>query len=240
MDIVITTFSKRIELLKNLIIGIRNQTDNKIIIVVNGEKNGEFNNEYRKLLLEFIIGYDNIYPIFFIEIRGLCKMWNTGVIHSFSDDVLVLNDDMIVHNGFIEECENFIHLESYNGVCLINGGFSHFIVNKKTLDELNYFDERFLGFGWEDVDFSQRFINKFGEKTSFLQTNKVVNFSSKEIHDDVNITWEKYSKFNQDFSAQKYGSYGSKYFELGEEKIKTDNQYPYEKFYWEQKINLFK
>ena len=239
MDIVITTFSKRISDIINLIPQLRNQTDSNIILVINGEKDGKFIDEYRKNLLQFIVNYENVFPIFFLEIRGLSKLWNTGIIHSISDDVLILNDDVIVQDGFINECNKFIESDEYNGLCMINTGFSYFIINKKIIEEINYFDERFIGFGWEDGDFSQRFINHYGVRSSSFQTNLIHNISSNDTHDNIKTAWGKYSSFNRDFASIKYNNYFNSYFEWGAENFNTEKQYPYESYFTKEKQNLF-
>ena len=92
--IAITTFAKRYDYIVNLIPQIRNYTDNKIILIINGEKDGEFDETYRKNVLELCAKYNNVYPTMFVETRGLCKMWNTGLILSDKDDILILNDDI--------------------------------------------------------------------------------------------------------------------------------------------------
>ena len=239
MDIVITTFSKRFELLKSLIIGLRGQCENNIIITVNGEQNGNFNDEYRSNLLKLSSEITNVYPIFFLETRGLSKLWNTGVIHSCSENVIVLNDDVIVHGNFINECESFITSTEYNGLCMINGGFSYYIINKQTLDELNYFDERFIGFGWEDGDFAQRFILKTGVKSSVLQTSQIYNTSSDEIHENIPTTWGKYSIYNRDFARAKFDNFDQHYFNWGSFNFETQNQYPYETHFRLEKHKLY-
>lgn len=239
MDIVITTFSKRFEMLKPLINGLRAQCDNNIIITVNGEQNGNFNDDYRSKLLKFSSDIPNVYPIFFIETRGLSKLWNTGIIHSFSENVIVLNDDVIVHGNFIEECENFIVSPEYNGLCMINGGFSYYIINKQTIDELNYFDERFIGFGWEDGDFAQRFIIGKGERASSFNTKQIHNISSYEIHENIATAWGKYSAYNRDFAMTKFNNYNEHYFNWGPFNFETQNQYPYESHFKSEKNKLY-
>ena len=47
--IVITTFSKRFDLVTNLITQIREVTKNPIILTINGERDGVLNEEYRKI-----------------------------------------------------------------------------------------------------------------------------------------------------------------------------------------------
>ncbi len=239
MDIIITTFSKRFEILKKLLLDLRSQCDNNIIVVVNGEQNGVFNEVYRSDLLRLISEIKNVYPIFFIETRGLSKMWNTGIIHSNSENVIVLNDDVIVQPNFTNECENFVTSSEYNGLCMINNGFSYYIINKEIINELNYFDERFLGFGWEDGDFAQRFLIKTGSKASSFHTSQIYNISSDEIHENIPTTWGKYSIYNRDFAKAKFDNFDQHYFNWGNYNFETENQYPYETFFKLEKHKLY-
>jgi glycosyltransferase involved in cell wall biosynthesis len=125
--IVITTFAKRYNYVVNLIPQIRNYTDNKIILVVNGEKDGNFDEEYRKNILTLCSNYYNVFPTMFIETRGLCKMWNTGLIMSDTDNVLILNDDIEIHSGdIIRDVTSHIKSSEYKGITRINNSFSHF------------------------------------------------------------------------------------------------------------------
>ena len=85
--------------------------------------------------------------------RGLSKLWNTLITISSKDNILLLNDDLIISNShFFKDLE-----EKDTRFFLINDSFSHFMVNKEEMHNLGYFDERFLGFGLEDVDIRSRY-----------------------------------------------------------------------------------
>ena len=150
MDIVITTFEARKDILIELINSIRTYVNNRIILIINGEKNGIINEDYRRDILNICLEHINIVPIFFTELRSLSKMWNIGVINSTSKNILILNDDLLWVNNLIKDIET--QLDLINDVKLINHSFSHFIVNKTFMNEIGYFDEKLLGFGWEDSD----------------------------------------------------------------------------------------
>lgn len=242
--IVITTFAKRYDYVVNLIPQLREYTDNKIILVINGEKDGEFNEEYRKNILELSSKYNNVYPTMFIETRGLCKMWNTGLIMSDTDNVLILNDDIEINSGdIIRYVTSHIKSPEYKGLTKINNSFSHFIANKIVLHDVGYFDERLLGFGEEDGDISYRFI-KAGIPINAIYVNGVVNIVSNIRHEHIKAGIGKYSNFNRQFI------YGNKYstnmnspykgmFDTPMDQLLEDiNQYPHEKFFMENKNNL--
>ena len=95
----ITTFSKRFGFVNNLVEQIRSFNNNKIIIAINGEKDGNFSEDYRKDILKLCSSFDKIYPFFYIETRGLCKLWNTILINSDSHNSIILNDDLEIYSG---------------------------------------------------------------------------------------------------------------------------------------------
>lgn len=242
LTIGITTFSKRFDLLSKLISQIRdiNKTD-KIIIAINGEKDGVFNENYRKDILNLCLKYENVYPIFFIEMRGLSKMWNTLITTSVDDNILILNDDLEINNNLIFKNINLhINSKDFNGFTRINNSFSHFIVNKITIDELGYFDERLLGFGEEDGDIYYRVI-KNNLKITDIHINGFINLVSNIRHDHVIGGIGKYSKFNRHYIYnQKYSSdYESPIrgmFDTPMKQILTDvNCYPLERYFIDNK-----
>jgi len=245
LTIGITTFSKRFELVSELIKQIRyiNKTD-KILLCINGEKDGDFDDNYREKILKLCISYPNVYPTFFIEIRGLSKMWNTLIVNSDKENILLLNDDLVITDRTIfDQINNHINSDKFNGFTRINQSFSHFLVNKDVIDNLGYFDERLLGFGEEDGDIYYRCIKK-GVNIVDINVNGFNNLISNIRHDEVKNGIGKYSKFNRDFI------YSSKYqtdmlspykgmFDTPMKQIIEDIKlYPYEKFFNENKSEL--
>lgn len=239
----ITTFSKRFDMLNTLVKQIRKYNNLKIIICVNGEKNGNFNEEYRKKVLNLCLTYENIYPIFFIEIRGLSKMWNTIVNTSVEENILLLNDDLqLLSSDLFEQLDLFIS-NNDNKITRINNSFSHFLVNKKFIDEIGYFDERLIGFGEEDGDIYYRLIKK-GLNLNNLFVNGLVNLVDDSRHEDVQKGIGKYSKFNREYIYnKKYSTEFSSPFRgmfdtPMRQVIKDINCYPLEKFFQDNKDKL--
>lgn len=242
--IVITTFSQRFDFVVKLIPQIRQYTNNKIILIINGEKDGDFSEEYRKDILNLCVKYDNVYPNIFIEMRGLSKMWNTGIILSDKDDILMLNDDIEIHsNEIIKQVSAHIKSPQYLGLTKINDSFSHFIVNKQIIDEIGYFDERLIGFGEEDGDISYRFI-KSGNKINNIYINGVINIISNIRHEHITTGIGKYSKFNRQFvynekySVDMFGQHKGMFDNPMIQKMADIAQYPHEKFFKENKDKL--
>jgi hypothetical protein len=246
-DIGITTFSKRFDFVENLVNKIRNLgVNNNIFLCINGEKDGVFNEEYRKKILTLCVNHPNIYPIFFVETRGLSKMWNTLIIHSIKDNILLLNDDIEVFNdNMFQVVSSHIESPEYYGLSKINSTFSFFVVNKELIHELGYFDERLIGFGEEDGDITFRMINKKGRDVYHLYAQGITNIVSDIRHDHIKPGVGKYSWFNRNFTFnEKYNCNGatsgiSGMFGVECDQVLPDEpQYPYEKFFRINKHNL--
>ena len=183
-DIGITTFSLRFDFVQSLVKSIRDLgVNNNIMLCVNGEKNGEFNEEYRKNILNLCLLYENVFPIFFVEMRGLSKMWNTLIIHSTKKDILILNDDIQIYNdNLFEVVSSHIDSETYYGLSKVNDTFSFFVTNKDLMDELGYFDERLLGFGEEDGDITYRMLSKKNKDVYRLYAQGIHNIVSEATY----------------------------------------------------------
>lgn len=246
-DIGITTFSLRLDFAKNLVSKIRELgIENNILLCVNGEKDGEFKEDYRKSILEICLAHKNVFPIFFVEMRGLSKMWNTLIIHSVKNDILVLNDDIQLEStNMFEVVSNHVESSEYYGLSKINSTFSYFVANKTLMHELGYFDERLLGFGEEDGDITYRLISKKNKEVYVLYVQGVHNIVSDVRHTHVKPGVGKYSFFNRDFTFNKKYKCGNSTSKIaGMFGIDCDPllpdipQYPYESFFLENKNNL--
>lgn len=244
-DIGITTFSLRFNFVETLVKKIRDLgVENTIYLCINGEKDSSFNEDYRKNILSLCLSQPNVFPIFFVETRGLSKMWNTLLIHSTKENLLILNDDInVTSNNMFEVVSNHIKTPEYFGLSIINNTFSFFVVNKKFIDKLGYFDERLLGFGEEDGDIMYRLNKQEGKRVFRLTAGGLENIVSDIRHEHIKSGVGKYSFFNRDYIFnQKYKCNGDIYFfpeEIECEQLLDDIQlYPYEKFFIENKNNL--
>lgn len=246
-SIAITTFSKRLEIVCNLIDQIRSfNTTNHIILAINGDCNKPFDNSYRTKILQHCLKHNDVYPIFFPEFRGLTKMWNTLSIHSSTEINLILNDDVeITTNDIFSYLDNINTLDTLQ---TINNSFCHFILSKKTLEDLNFFDERFLGFGEEDGDIVYRHIEKFNKPISNVYLHGIHSLASNIRDNSIAIgKHPRYTSFNESFA---FGAMGPKYVPTSTPTIITgfvphqtkvlndENQYPYESFFRKNKMNL--
>jgi hypothetical protein len=242
ISIGITTFEARFEqYFIPLIKRIRENSNNEIVVAVNGENGRPFGEEYRRKLLSFLAEYENVYPIFFPRFRGLSKLWNSIAIHATHDHILMLNDDIMI------ESSNFMNdvcdLIQRNGgkTFLINRSWSHYLVNRDELDTLGYFDERLLGIGEEDGDMSWRYIKQFGEAIPSFKLKAFENFAEESVrsYKPVNIqthSGTKYSMFNKKFiHEEKYLPANDGIKGMFETPVMMkdpgERQYPHERFF---------
>jgi hypothetical protein len=241
----ITTFSKRFDLVKKLVSQIRGYSNCDIILTINGEHNQDLGEDYRKNIINLCIEYVNVYPIFYTEMRSLSKLWNMMAIHSKTDWILILNDDLeIVQDELWEKIFYHVNIDKPE-LYIINRSFSHFFVHKKLLDDIGYFDERLLGFGTEDGDFMWRYERKYNKQIPDLSIHGIVNLKNDMSHDNIR-KYSKYSSFNNEFcfmvDNSKYkhdpnGVAGPFSYPISL-RLENEKQYPYEIFFMENKNNL--
>jgi GR25 family glycosyltransferase involved in LPS biosynthesis len=254
LSIGITTFKRRLKSVEDMIIYLKS-CDKDIIInlAVNGEVIEEFDENYRKDILSICLKHTNVFPFFYQEFRSLSKLWNNLVISSKTEYNLILNDDLVFDKkqNFVEIIKEIIVKNPHAECFTLNGSWSHFVITKKFLDEMNYFDERFLLHGEEDGDFVWRFIDKFGSYPPSVSLPIVVNLHQTGKDDptliakDTEIGYASKPKFNQEFTVTKYeydpnskisGLYGRPHKRI----LGDERQYPYESFYFKNKENLKK
>jgi hypothetical protein len=250
----ITTFKRRLKSIEDMIIYLKS-CDKDIIInlAVNGEVSEEFDENYRKDILNICLKHNNVFPFFYQEFRSLSKLWNNLVISSKTEYNLILNDDLVFdkNQNFVEIIKEIITKNTSIQCFTINGSWSHFIITKNFLDEMNYFDERFLLHGEEDGDFVWRYIDKYGNYPPTISLPILSNLHQTGIQDltmitnDTDIGYSNKPKFNQEFTITKYkydlnanisGLYGRPHKRI----LEDQRQYPYESFYFKNKENLKK
>jgi hypothetical protein len=163
-------------------------------------------------------------------------MWNIGVINSTSKNILILNDDLLWVNNLINDIET--QLDLIDDVKLINYSFSHFIVNKTFMNEIGYFDEKLLGFGWEDSDFCMRYYEKTGNVIGVIETTAIKNLNSTIKHKNIRNVWDKYSIINREYYEKKYEYPLAESYKCGQRFLPNENPYPLETYYLNNKNNL--
>ena len=109
--ICVVTHSKRFEIFKQTLQSIREQTNIPIYVAVNGDYKKDFDESYRKSILQECLKYEKVYLSIYLQFRGLSKIWNDCIINCSADHVIVSNDDIQIEQGFFDE---FLHI--YNKI----------------------------------------------------------------------------------------------------------------------------
>jgi hypothetical protein len=213
----------------------------EIVVMANGSCRAAFNEDYRSALLAFLATQRNCFPTVFPNFQSLAKMWNRGILTASSEQVLVLNDDLHiatgVQDGFFDRLEEV--LQNGPGTFKINESFSHFVISKKELIEVGYFDERLLGLGEEDGDFYWRYHEKFGRELPSVALPHIDNICSDVADDGYVKGIRTAAKFNREYIKNaKYrevliGGYRGMFDKRVKKLIPDERQYPYEAFYRE-------
>lgn len=254
-SIVITTFDKRFEKwLKPLVLSIQQLRPNiELILMVNGRANEAFNEEFRADLLNFASQIPNTFVNMFTSFQSLAKLWNRGVLTASNEHCLVLNDDLTIPTDLGTGQSIFDQLDELiqtNDTFRLNGSFSHFVISKKELMEVGFFDERLLGIGEEDGDFYWRYYQHYQKEipsrdvTGILQPQPEDGVLVQESDDGFKKGVRHYSQFNRNFiKNEKYqraliGGYKGMFDHRVKSQLPNDKQYPYEAFYQQRKHEL--
>lgn len=240
----ITTFKKRFKSLSRLVCSIRNQGMWPIILAINGEHNEPFDEQYRQDVLDLAAATPYCNVFMFPQFRSLSKLWNTILQTSPFDWNLILNDDVHIAGNYFN-LNNFMNSLSStidnNTAYALNGSWSHFIINKKTVEDLGWFDERLLGIGEEDSDMFWRYLAA-GNTVYKLYLDGVMNLPDGCEVSNVKSGVKHYSKYNMDYILEKYkpdengieGMFENKKIQV----INDINFYPGEMIYRENKDKL--
>lgn len=92
---------------------------------------------------------------------GLAELWNWCIMTAPTEWVLICNDDITFNHNWIEYLEDMIASQKYLMIHLFHYGAM--CLSKQFVLEHGWFDERFTGGGFEDVD-SQLRISEAGLK----------------------------------------------------------------------------
>jgi len=239
-SIVITTFEARFQICLPLIEELRNGgLTIPIYVLINADQGNSFDHSERSKFLSNMSKYPSVFPISLGRKLGMSALWNTGIRCSGSEFVILLNDDLSVNAVSVKETiDKLIELVEQNGLITLNDSFSHFAISSKCISDIGYFDERYLGFGEEDGDYSWRYEDFYGVRPTNIRMSGLSNHSSmigfEQIHSNE---LNKYSLFNTMFLHKKYsfGSGGHRgIFGMDALKILPEvNPYPLDRFYHE-------
>lgn len=251
-SVAITTFNARFEFFKSLFLKIRSQRpDLEILVLINGLTKQSFDEEYRKSILEFIAPYQNTFPYVFPEFISNSRMWNLSCTLTTNDKVLMLQDDLDIEDTFFDDFESALRPE--HEFFVLNDSYSAFVIDKYALERRNWFDERYLGLGHEDGTWTQTYggrptltipsmCNSLDVKFKDWQRELLDNSSGEEGSNIKGIKYKRlpghrldssnrYSQFNTDINGDIRA--GNPVFG-----VEVQKQYPYQKFFWDNKDKL--
>lgn len=209
--IVITTFSQRffsdcIPLVRSLRAA---DIDEPIYVVINGDLHGKYDVNLRASFFSELSTLQDVNPISFGTQRGVASMWNAGIRYSDAAEIVVLNDDVLVNPS---EVANTLALLfeaiQTSGLVTLASSFGHFGISRRCVDDIGWFDERFLGFGEEDGDYIWRYEEHYGKAVSNVVAFGFINRASDLGHESVITGGKKYSLFNRLYLETKY-NFGS-------------------------------
>ncbi len=197
--IVITTFEARFDLFAiPLIKQIRQSLDTPIFLMVNSNYTGPSQGRKLQKFLSEIAEFNDVYPTFFGQMQGCASMWNESIANSGKENYFIFNDDISVNPQTLAS-QLLIVLEATHASPLIriNESFSHFLITKKCVKDVGWFDERFLGFGEEDIDYLQRYAAVYKTLPESVYFPDILTFIDSSHDPSVSTRGEKYSLFNR-------------------------------------------
>lgn len=219
----ITTYSYRFEkYLVPLVEQIRKFTPNELIIGINGDYKVDFDEKYRKEVLQMCSKYKKVFPFLYPQFRSLSKIWNNISINASNNYVLIMNDDTVVKSRDFFTAVQY-NLEKYRCSFTMNAEtdhFAYFVISRDELERIGWFDERFLGIGWEDLEFKRRYRSIIGK--DILNVERILGietfFDKENCVVNQKVGQGKYSKFNH---------------LIHDRFLPAIPQYPHERFFWE-------
>jgi len=198
--------------------------------------------------------YSNIKEINEDKPFSVSACWNKIIQEGFKQNaeyILVCNSDIIMNIFCVKNLVNFAESHSkfifwtaseYDNEFTINESnivsdtfdehphFSCFMLNKKTIDKIGYFDEKFYPAYFEDQDYHNRILIA-GEKAGKTGMAKFYHYGSRTIKCDEElnkrnfITYEK----NRKYFLEKWGYDGHGRGYTNEERIKLSFKKPFNK-----------
>ena len=145
-----------------------------VIVCANGHVDVAEHEKYLIEIAEFCKRFPQVTLVPYHEPRGLAEIWNEICRRSVPNKVLILNDDLVLTPFFGRWFERAGVWDER--IVLINGVFSHYLVDTSLVQELGGFDEKFVEIGGEDDDFTFRLAEQ-GISLPSVYCNHVRNAS---------------------------------------------------------------
>lgn len=207
LQIGVTTYIDRYdEFFKPLYLNlIRIFPDIEIRVAINGFYDVDEQANYLKRVEEELCVElkDKITFVMHHKAVGLTTLWNEILSQSIRPYSLILNDDLEIYPWFRHWLEN-AHWES-DYITLIEATWSHFFISKKALEEVGWFDEEFLGIGFEDMDYTARCLDRgIGLKIVKCPYVRHRDHKPKRTSFQADTVWEKYTTTNMEHFYKKW------------------------------------
>lgn len=138
----------------------------QIIVIANGHYLEEAQKEFRKQFDTFCFSFNNVDQESYTDPHGLSFLWNRIIDRATSDNILILNDDILIKVGFRHFIEESGIMDT--PLATINSSWSHFKISKSIIDKVGLFDEGFTEIGGEDDDYLARMAMNGLSPVNFL------------------------------------------------------------------------
>ncbi len=190
--------------------------DYDIIVFLNGHHNQEKQIHFLQNVTSFLTKYPNVRYLTNVTHQPLARSWNWLILMAMRENILILNDDLMVNT---EIRHNLEKLSSPPNIFIINRSWSHFVINKKIVRQVGWFDERLSGIGYEDYDYIFRLARQ-GITVKSIALHGIFNYVAPSTDASwatiSEVTAGKYSKVNYEFFLKKWA--WSKYEDVSEKK----------------------
>jgi hypothetical protein len=179
--------------------------DTEMIVAINGYHDQMIQNDYLVQIRALLSAWPNVKVIDFHHPQSLSKLWNQIVLHASAEKVLILNDDIRVSPGFRKNLYASGALD--REIALLNRSWSHFIISKKTISQVGWFDQRFPGVGNEDEDYECRLVLE-GIRIGSYKVKSLKNIAFKTVNfsygKDTEVVNTKYVRENKVYFDRKW------------------------------------
>ncbi len=240
--IVITTFDARLlTYCLPLIRGIRaGGVGVPIVVIINGTVQGEPNS--RRMFLQAVAEDPGIFPTSLRVMVGLSRMWNLGIQFASTKTCIVLNDDLLVDSKHVQsDVQALAQGAREHELVVGNHSWSHFAISRDCIQSVGWFEERLLGFGEEDGDYTLRFREVFDRLPMNISLAAFVNVVADD-RQTVPAGRGKYSLQNHVFFQRKFdlGEYENALTSHGaiDRRLPDLDAYPAENFRWKHQERL--
>jgi len=148
---------------------------------------------------------ENVIFVLHEKPKGLTKLWNEILSHTKADYTQVLNDDLEIFPWFRHWLEGSYWKSSH--ISLLERTWSSFLIARRSIDDIGWFNKEFQGFSFEDMDYTARCLES---KVSIANIRSP--YLRRRDHKPVRrfidkksgITWERCSDFNRDQFFKKW------------------------------------